>query len=193
MTLVLLLHVASPRLASFSMVRFKNRYLTVRLYTSEVNRRYLEQVLYEQDNKTSGGPTLSGVSGLSGSALQHQHCFVKELRTLCATTYGTINAGSILQALHIRTISVNRNKTTTTTTSAAAEVDDKVDKDGDKDDAWSCVLVVRCNREYCKEVRAAITMITKVAGCKVATRVVKVNGSERTLRKGKGKHSVEET
>ena len=118
---------------------------------------------------------------------------MKELRTLCATTYGTINAGSILQALHIRTISVNRNKTTTTTTSAAAEVDDKVDKDGDKDDAWSCVLVVRCNREYCKEVRAAITMITKVAGCKVATRVVKVNGSERTLRKGKGKHSVEET
>ena len=171
----------------------------------------MEQLLYEQDNKTSGGGSLSGVSGLSGlsglsgSALQHQHCFVKELRTLCATTYGTINAGSILQALHIRTISVNnKNKTFKTTTSAAAaaaaEVEDKVDKvedkdedkNDDKDDAWSCVLVVRCNREYCKEVRAAITMITKVAGCKVATRVVKVNGSERTLRKGKGKHSVKE-
>jgi hypothetical protein len=158
------------------MVRYKNRYFVCCLHTDEVNARYLKGV---------GG-------GLRGALL-------KELEKVVSTNFGPALSGPILSSLQVRTISSSSDfdkegeqqkkgkskKRKDGGNGSKKEEEEEFLLASGSGGGGGCslvlVAVVRCSREHSRDVRAAITLLTQVAGCKVAASVIRTKGSPRTM------------
>jgi len=89
------------------------------------------------------------------------------------TCFGSCLSGQILSSLQVRAYDLDND--------LDLENEEAVKMVGGDKCALCLRCVVRCDREHQREVRAAIAMVTTVAGCRAALTVTKVKGSQRTL------------
>lgn len=88
--------------------------------------------------------------------------------------FGSCLSGQILISFQVRAYDLDNFD-------LDVENEEAVKKVGEDKCALCLRCVVRCDREHQREVRAAIAMVTTVAGCRAALTVTKVKGSQRTL------------
>uniref|UniRef100_A0A7S3FQC6 Uncharacterized protein n=1 Tax=Chloropicon roscoffensis TaxID=1461544 RepID=A0A7S3FQC6_9CHLO len=168
------------------MVRHKNRYLVVEVHTLLANASFLQHTLLPKQTQTQKQKQTKTHTGSSPSSEEHADSHAGQTqRTLglsrgvapvasaiadvLKSCFGSCLSGQILISLQVR----------------AHDLDNDLDLENEEVGGDECALclrcVVRCDREHQREVRAAIAMVTTVAGCRAALTVTKVKGSQRTL------------
>ena len=148
-------------------MRYKNRFLVADVHCDRTNALYLKDKLVitsSSKGKPSSKPEEEGLGPGRGVPL-----VATALEEVVHSCFGVCNSGAILSSMQVRCY-------------------DKIwsaggGDDGDEDDGLAKCLrcVVRCDREHYRDVRAALSLITSLAGVRVAITVVKVKGSQRTL------------
>lgn len=180
------------------MVRHKNRYLVVEVHTLLANASFLQHTLLPkqtQKQQTKTKPTTHQTLHTSGSSPSSEELHADESpgqtqRTLgfgrgvppvasaiadvLKTCFGSCLSGQILSSLQVRAYDLDN-------LDLELENEEAVKMVGGDKCALCLRCVVRCDREHQREVRAAIAMVTTVAGCRAALTVTKVKGSQRTL------------
>ncbi|QDZ25951.1 hypothetical protein A3770_20p84690 [Chloropicon primus] len=149
------------------MVRYKNRFLVADIHCDRTNASYLKDklMLVTSTSSSKKGNQEEGLGPGRGVPL-----VAAALEKVVHSCFGVCHSGGILSSLQVRCY-------------------DKIWSAGDDDDEGEgkdglakCLrCVVRCDREHCRDVRAALCLITSLAGVRVAITVVKVKGSQRTL------------
>lgn len=94
---------------------------------------------------------------------------VKELENMICSSFGPATSGPILASMQVRVL-----------LDVLSAVHTKK-QSGEQQEEGKLLAIIRCNREHSQDVRAAVTMLTSVAGCRVACSVIKVKGSPRTM------------
>lgn len=177
----------SATTASTAMVRFKNRYLFVHVHCDPVNASYLRQKLcpHAGSSTSTGGGAARGVAsgdadkGKAGAGTSTSGplgigvpALSSALGKIIASSFGSCDSGSILSSLQVRAVP------------DSPVVDGGATEKGNDDEGGlklCLVCVVRCDRDYCRQVRAAIFFLTDLLGVRVALTTVKVKGSTRTM------------
>ena len=173
------------------MVRHKNRYLVVEVHTLLANASFLQHTLLPNTPKPTKTkpPQQTLHTGSSSSSEEHADSPGQTQRTLglgrgvppvasaiadvLKSCFGSCLSGQILSSLQVRAYDLDND--------LDFENEEVVKKVGGEQCALCLRCVVRCDREHQREVRAAIAMVTTVAGCRAALTVTKVKGSQRTL------------
>ena len=148
------------------MVRHKNRFLVVDVHCRRGDRSCLSGALASATGKGGTQAPASGVPQV--------HAAIQEQVKRC---FGTTESGSMLAALQVRASG----------SGGAGEEAEDAEAGGGLSFVLRCV--VRCNREHCRGVRAAISLVTELLGVRVCLTVTKTKGSLRTLASTEAKPS----
>ena len=175
------------------MVRHKNRYLVVEVHTLLANASFLQHTLLpkqtkkqkqKQTHNTGSSPSSEEHHADYSHAGQTQRTLglgrgvapvASAIADLIKSCFGSCLSGQILISLQVRAYDLDNDDLD------LENNEEGVKKVGGDQCALCLRCVVRCDREHQREVRAAIAMVTTVAGCRAALTVTKVKGSQRTL------------
>jgi len=180
------------------MVRHKNRYLVVEVHTLLANASFLQHTLLPKQTQkqtktkpstphqtlhTPGSSPSSEEEHADDSPGQTQRTLglcrgvppvASAIADVLKSCFGSCLSGQILISFQVRAYDLDN-------LDLDLENEEAVKKVGGEKCALCLRCVVRCDREHQREVRAAIAMVTTVAGCRAALTVTKVKGSQRTL------------